>query len=1674
MSEKKSLFFSYGHDNNSKLILDYLKPALEKEGFKIWVDKSEIKTGDDWRDSIVNGIENSSGVVAYLSKYSVRNPGVCRDELRIARSISGCRIVTVMLESPYEVQLPLTVSHIQYLDMSDWQMQLDKGEKIFNEWFDYKLNELKEAIEKNSDLPGLITEVRQKIKPALDSNSYVGDLENLLSGKIVSRDWIIKKVEDWQNSSDRKQVFCLKGEPGFGKSVVSAIIATECKLNAIGVHFCKLNSGFNDAKTIFTQLCFQLATKIPSYARALTSDEYNWDLANANDVFEKAFVDIPKRCIDGNREKSFLVIDALDEAPKELVEILAQGYKKLPKWLGFFVTSRPNESSIKQLLEEFSAEYIESSDKNNLDDVKTFINEQLLSFSLDNELKENFSNKLISAANGNFRYASVFLESLNKDNCSEIIFNFVKGKTVFPKSLNELYSSTFKQSFDDIDYYEKEILPILGLLTVSKYPVPFDFITSYLDISEKDLMKKLKRLNSMVRMSTNKDAVSLFHRSVQEWLLDKNNEYSVDKKNSENQLLQSLIDFLDFLLNHLEKDSSDESSSVEPENNEEQIDDIDDILGLSDEEENESKELNDENEGNKASILLQITYFICSFPDLLKNTAYALGKFDKNNFSKFIKEDRIQQLCSKLNELLEDSHIFDKSSEYYSNESQKCFLLFGKYINKLAIDLFGKEGIEDQQASHCLANVFLELEDFNNSEKLYSRVIKLDKKNHILDDEDNLCLYKNYSISLAENYKYKEACLQFEELLKNKKLPDNVELYFTVLLNYAGCLHELGQSTKALAIYDKCVELTNKNKTELDLDAKLTAINNKGSILQEQDSAEQRIEECEYVVEQAIKGGLNQPDIAFYKLNLANAYRMDEQFDKASSLIREAQAVYEKIYGNDSKEFLSIYESYCELYDSTGDIKSTLRTRRELVEKYKKYYGEESGQVITAKLNLIDTLDEMEAQSEILQIIDELNKSIEEKYGLDHPLSWEFLHKTAHYFVTIGNYDKAISIANKLNDSMKINGVDFRQLRYQDLLAATYCLSSHYEEALKIYQDCLSKKEQLLGKTSESYLFTLKGIANIYESLGDRKKAEKIHKTIVESYKANFGVDSLEYYESVKDYAHFLGDDDFVKGVDLFRDVLNKLKEKNGFYYEVLEDLADLLSISLSKKNIDESIEIYKEILKYKEKKFGPVSSSLIGTVTQLSDLLCTSNKNDEGLQLLLSKIKIFENKFSPLHKFVFDLKQPLIEIYLEMEKFASAINLCRELISSFSDFYGNFHEKTIEIKKRMYELEDLYVNDKGDSKSAEQMMSLYRETLSYYGEDNPITTEVGDSAASLNQEHKCNLDWVENYCIRRINNEEISLKKVNLMQTLAELFLIKHEFNKSHDLYKKAFTLYKSDCSELGELRVFEFDFEVKKVEFLLTPNDKNLKSAIKATLSTEILNEEPAIAIELLQELSQLLKNNNFVKESQKVDKKIKELNTATESDEDEDEDYFNEIQEYLENDDFKAALDVANRCFDNVKEIPDIEKDYYYLCMKMFSAKAYLGLEKETNAIEILESIIPTIKKELDFNDKDSCFLLFECYLLLGKIYYNQENDKKAFYYFNEWLEFEKTHKCPDKGDKIEVSLYQIENKININDTVDSEDIKTLNKLKKECKKMADKGDEYMLELLEHIEEVINEFS
>ena len=90
---------------------------LKKCGHDVWFDKAEIKFGDDWRREITDGILKSNRVVSFLSKYSARDPGVCRDEIAIAIGVKGGNIQTILVESEAEVQPPVNIGHIQWLDM---------------------------------------------------------------------------------------------------------------------------------------------------------------------------------------------------------------------------------------------------------------------------------------------------------------------------------------------------------------------------------------------------------------------------------------------------------------------------------------------------------------------------------------------------------------------------------------------------------------------------------------------------------------------------------------------------------------------------------------------------------------------------------------------------------------------------------------------------------------------------------------------------------------------------------------------------------------------------------------------------------------------------------------------------------------------------------------------------------------------------------------------------------------------------------------------------------------------------------------------------------------------------------------------------------------------------------------------------------------------------------------------------------------------------------------------------------------------------------------------------------------------------------------------------------------------------------------------------------------------
>ena len=140
------IFLSYGHDDNEEIVRR-IKADLEKCGHDVWFDKNEIKFGDEWRRSITDGILKSNRVLSFLSKHSTRDPGVCRDEIAIAIGVKGGNIQTILVESEQEVQPPVNIGHIQWLDMHDWKERRAAGEAAWEQWYQAKLAEIVRVVE---------------------------------------------------------------------------------------------------------------------------------------------------------------------------------------------------------------------------------------------------------------------------------------------------------------------------------------------------------------------------------------------------------------------------------------------------------------------------------------------------------------------------------------------------------------------------------------------------------------------------------------------------------------------------------------------------------------------------------------------------------------------------------------------------------------------------------------------------------------------------------------------------------------------------------------------------------------------------------------------------------------------------------------------------------------------------------------------------------------------------------------------------------------------------------------------------------------------------------------------------------------------------------------------------------------------------------------------------------------------------------------------------------------------------------------------------------------------------------------------------------------------------------------------------------------------------------------
>jgi hypothetical protein len=200
------VFLSYGHDANAPVV-QRIKADLEAAGHQPWIDTAGIKFTDDWRREILAGITASDCVLAFLSKHSTRDPGVCLDELAIALHVKGGNIATILVEPETEVRPPVSVGHIQWLDMSDWAARQAADPAAFERWYRDKRDTILAhlADRDTSGFAGEIADLSRRLLPV----PQAADIPPLIDG-FVGRRWLLQQVDDWRKT-DTHRIFWLTG-----------------------------------------------------------------------------------------------------------------------------------------------------------------------------------------------------------------------------------------------------------------------------------------------------------------------------------------------------------------------------------------------------------------------------------------------------------------------------------------------------------------------------------------------------------------------------------------------------------------------------------------------------------------------------------------------------------------------------------------------------------------------------------------------------------------------------------------------------------------------------------------------------------------------------------------------------------------------------------------------------------------------------------------------------------------------------------------------------------------------------------------------------------------------------------------------------------------------------------------------------------------------------------------------------------------------------------------------------------------------------------------------------------------------------------------------------------------------------------------------------------------------
>ena len=370
-------------------------------------------------------------------------------------------------------------------------------------------------------------------------------------------------VESWLNDrSSPNRVMVISGSAGMGKSVISAVICEKMQDagRLAGSHFCQHDRArHRNPKVMLQSLASQLCDILPEYKKALVeklSRNLGVEINNmeVKDLFEVLFEE-PLASLTDSSLAYLMVIDGLDESEfqgrNELLEVIANYFQRLPSWIRFLVTTRP-EINITENLKNLHPLQLDPNVEENVKDIYLFFEKQI-GHLLQSEHQEIVLRALVQKSEGVMLYAHYLADFIKKELpalTSELL------DSILPSGISSVYELFFKrletELRTELSVMEEPFFTFLSAVAASREPLPLGFVSKLLlpGKSTPAAHRKVKAAISCVSalLPVQDGCIHFFHKSVKDWLIDKSNygqhHFSVGEKEGHEVLSKLCIDEL--------------------------------------------------------------------------------------------------------------------------------------------------------------------------------------------------------------------------------------------------------------------------------------------------------------------------------------------------------------------------------------------------------------------------------------------------------------------------------------------------------------------------------------------------------------------------------------------------------------------------------------------------------------------------------------------------------------------------------------------------------------------------------------------------------------------------------------------------------------------------------------------------------------------------------------------------------------------------------------------------------------------------------------------------------------------------------------------------------------------------------------------------------------------------